>query len=242
MIYNVSNNFHLYSISCLTEKASKTIENSMNETISLFGVNLIRNEEKLNSREGKSLQGFNRVLKAISNFLDTHTFSIDLTEPRSLSSEGGTPKKGGGGGFFNMNTKALRREKKYYQYAFMVLLGIFGLTGPLVMQVLGIMAAKSLLAAKTALIIVGGVALKKIFEHGGDKSPKVKITTLPLHQDKYESEEDHDRWGHGFNHIPYGYGYEGNNPYSAYSTMNEKADYAPVIYGINQKTKVLNSR
>ncbi|XP_050500854.1 uncharacterized protein LOC114330297 [Diabrotica virgifera virgifera] len=139
------------------------------------------------------------------------------------------------------NRKALKKERKYYQYAFMVLLGIFGLTGPLFMKILGIIAAKSLLAAKAALIIVGGVALKKIFENSKHQ-PKVKVTTLPIHG--HESEEDHDRFGYSFNHIPYGYGAYGNNPYhdpySAHypvsNSLSDNEQFAPVFYG-SQKTK-----
>lgn len=213
------------------------------------GITFQRNKEANISRASKSLTGLKRLTTAISNFLTTHTVSMDLTkaEARSLdddpnleerSGTGGGEGGGGGGsgGLFNMNKKELRKEKKYYRYAFMVLLGIFGLTGPLVMKVLGVMAAHSLLAAKAALIIVGGVALKKIFEHSHEK-PKVKVHTVPLHDSE---EHEYDRVGQlpNYNYIPYraynSFTSTVNHPYSAYSNSD---DFAPVFYGTQKKSR-----
>ncbi|KAG5880476.1 hypothetical protein JTB14_026688 [Gonioctena quinquepunctata] len=236
---------HNISLTCIANSAARTIEHSTNETLSLSqAIVLRRNQEPIPTRQAKSLDGFQRLLSAFSTFIDTHSFSIDLTQGRSIgekASKDGGGGGGGGGGLFNMNTKAMKKEKKYYQYAFMVLLGIFGLTGPLVMKILGIMAAQALLASKAALIIVGGVALKKIFNDGGSKS-KVKVTTLPVY-DKYESEEENDRISYAFNQIPYGYGphgYDGSsNPYSGFSN-HERSEPAAVFYG-RRKQNTANS-
>ncbi|XP_074027231.1 uncharacterized protein isoform X2 [Leptinotarsa decemlineata] len=227
------------SVSCNTSKVARSSERATNNTFLLSeGITFARNEYPIPTRHPKSLEGFRRLLRALSNFIDTHTFSIDLTQDRhSDGVQWEFPRTGGGGGsggtgFFNMDKKAIQRERKYYQYAFMVLLGIFFLTGPLVMKILGIMAAQSLLASKAALIIVGSVTLKKIFENGSSK-PQVKVITLPLY-DKYESEEDHDRKGYGYNQIPHRYGRHGhvrnNSPYSGYYN-NERSEFAPIFYG-----------
>ncbi|VEN48753.1 unnamed protein product [Callosobruchus maculatus] len=140
---------------------------------------------------------------------------------------------GGGGDVSFFNHKEVKKEKKYYQYAFLVLLGIFGLTGPIVMKVIGIMAAKALMAAKAALIIV-------------------RVTTVPLHHESeedhyhdFEYEHDHDRFGYASNHIPHGDGFaakmETNNPYSAYYAVNSvDNDFAPIYYGTPYKPKNLS--
>lgn len=220
------------------------------------GISLLRNKEVLRVRTGKSLNGFRRLTTAILDFLDTHTVSIDLTESNGRSLDDNSDveeRKGGGGGgggeglggdggggldggsLFNVNRKELRKEKKYYRYAFMVLLGIFGLTGPLVMKLLGVMAAHSLLSAKAALIIVGGVALKKLFERDNEK-PKIKVHTVPLHDSE---EHEYDRVGSSFNYnyIPYraynSFTSIGSHPYSAYSNSD---DFAPIFYGTQKKS------
>ncbi|CAH1991905.1 unnamed protein product [Acanthoscelides obtectus] len=202
----------------------------------------------------------------MSDFITTHTITFDFGEGRfqDAGASGTARRRGGGGGgggggghggghgggqgvgevsFFNH--KEIKKEKKYYQYAFLVLLGIFGLTGPIVMKVIGIMAAKALMAAKAALIIVGGVALKKIFENRHEK-PQVRVTTVPLHheseEDHYDFEDghEHDRFGYSYNHIPHGDGYaakmEANNPYSAYYSVNTMDNnFAPIYYGTPYK-------
>lgn len=88
------------------------------------------------------------------------------------------------------------------------------MTGPLVMKVLAVMAAKALLAAKAALIIVGSVALKKLFERDHHE-PSVKVHTIS------HDEEDHDRVskyglaGYGYDSKPDSWQYY-NSPYSSY--------------------------
>ena len=62
--------------------------------------------------------------QALLNFLDTHEISLELGGARNFARKGGGYGEGyggGGGGF--INKKQLKKEKKYGQYAFMVLLG-----------------------------------------------------------------------------------------------------------------------
>ncbi|KAL1490479.1 hypothetical protein ABEB36_013166 [Hypothenemus hampei] len=152
---------------------------------------------------------FERLNQAIQNFFQTHVVSLELGGARKMARGGGGDEGfggfGGGGGF---NKKAIKKEQKYVNYAFMVLLGIFGLTGPLVMKVLALMAAKAILAAKAALIIVGSVALKKLFEKDHPSEPAIKVHTI-----NHDHEDDHDRIGkYGYT----GYGLESDNPYASY--------------------------
>ncbi|CAG9853845.1 unnamed protein product [Phyllotreta striolata] len=230
-------------VSCMSGRAAAKIEQFMDKTVPFFGdIRLVRNGERVNRRRSKSLDGVDKLLSVLSDFIDTHTFSIDLTNSTARPLDeglsearkgggggggGGYGGGGGGGGMFNM--KGIKKERQYYQYAFMVLLGIFGLTGPLVMKILGVIAAKSLLAAKAALIIVGSVALKKLFENNRNEKPKIKVTTLPIH----EEDDEHDRISYSFNHIPYGYvSYGFNDPYSAHYPGNNINDngFEPVTY------------
>lgn len=204
------------------------IERALDWNIPLFdGVNWIRNEEKHDISQGRSLSGFSRLTAALSNFLNSHTFSFELDttigSPRKLDRGGGGGGGegggfgggggGGGGGLLGFNKKAIQKEKRYMKYAFMVLLGIFGLTGPIVMKTLAIMAAKALLASKAALIIVGSVMLKKIFEHDShDKKSTIKVHTIP----SYDHDDDHDRISYNNqNNIPYS---PYTSSYSSYSS------------------------
>ncbi|XP_050307485.1 uncharacterized protein LOC126744169 [Anthonomus grandis grandis] len=199
---------------CFSEKAARTIERSMNSDIPLFsGITLTRNNEHVSHRQARLL-GVDRLTEALKNFLQTHVVSIDLSSAKNL----GMARGGGGGGGFGgmggkMGKQAMMREGKYMQYAFMVLLGIFGLTGPLVMKVLGLMAAKALLAAKAALIIVGSVALKKLFEKDYQE-PSIKVHTV-THDD-----DEHDRLSKIIELTGYGSDSKGshysNYPYSGY--------------------------
>ncbi|KAF7266281.1 hypothetical protein GWI33_020314 [Rhynchophorus ferrugineus] len=195
---------------CLSEKATRIFENSINRTLNISnGIELVRNQLKLPNRQSRTLKSGERLKAALTNFLKTHNISIKLSEFTGRRS-------GGIGGNF-INRKQLRRERKYMNYAFMVLLGIFGLTGPLVMKVLGLIAAQALISAKAAMIIVGSVALKKIFEK--DKShgqPSVKVHTIGHNHD-----DEYDRISrHGY--IRYSYG--GDD-----ATYNNYEDY----YGSN---------
>ncbi|CAG9771740.1 unnamed protein product [Ceutorhynchus assimilis] len=195
---------------CFAEKVARALEKSMDWNIEIMdGVTLQRNNETVNHRQARLL-GFSRLSQSIQNFFQTHVISLELGGARQLRrGEGG----GGGGGLgFEGGMKALRKEKKYMSYAFMVLLGIFGLTGPLVMKVLALMAANALLAAKAALIIVGSVALKKLFERD-HQEPAVKVHTIAHDEEDY----DHDRISkYGYSGYAYDGTYNKNYPYSGY--------------------------
>ncbi|KAJ3655264.1 hypothetical protein Zmor_014400 [Zophobas morio] len=178
-------------MSCFANKVAKTIERSMEWDVTLFdGIKLLRNNERIdNENESRShLFGPSRLMKAVKIFLNTHYFALDLTEDESTNEPrgGGGGLGSGGGGGLGFNRQALKKEAKYMQYAFMVLLGIFGLTGPIVMKTLAVMAAKSLIASKMALIIVGSVALKKLFEKDHHEKTSVKVHTI-------NTDDDHDR-------------------------------------------------
>ncbi|XP_044750391.1 uncharacterized protein LOC123310797 [Coccinella septempunctata] len=211
--------------SCFADKAASVLENYINSNVTLFdGIKLQRNGEPLNNlSDSRSLSPLARFTTTLYNFLDTHTVSLDLTdEGRSkkkkdndeeldkatggggggggsllggLSGFGGSGGGGSGGGG---SKGGMMSEVKYAKYAFMVLLGIFGLTGPIFMKTMAVIAAKALIASKAALIIVGSVALKKIFQKEHEK-PVVKVHTI--HEDEHEDE--HDRVYQ--NQIPYSY-------------------------------------
>lgn len=228
-------------MTCYATQAAIVVDRSINTDLEINnGIKLIRNHEKIHFRKGKSRDPFLRLAISLANYLNTHSLSLNLIE---LEGRAETSRRGGGGGgFFNLNSKAVRKEKRYSKYAFLVLLGIFGLTGPLFMKILAIIAAQALMAAKAALIIVGGVALKKLFEKKEEK-PVVKVATVPLHD-----EEDHDRLGYVVSYYPNGYSNDvkqQNSPYSAYYSESDynKFEYAPIIYGkrynseTNKKTK-----
>jgi hypothetical protein len=188
---------------CFANKTAKIIEKSINFDVILFdGIHFLRNKQQLpkENEARDSSSGFNRLGKAMTDFLNTHTLSLDLTEDEPIEESRGKNGAGGfggsfGGGGFGYNKKTLQKEKKYMQYAFMVLLGIFGLTGPLIMKTLGVMAAKALIASKMALIIVGSVALKKIFEKDQQQT-SVKVHTV-------KTEDEHDRIYKPFRQSPY---------------------------------------
>ncbi|ENN76204.1 hypothetical protein YQE_07171, partial [Dendroctonus ponderosae] len=202
--------FQFFSYSCMSEKAAGAVERAMDWNVSIIdGLSLARNNETINRRQARLL-GFDRLSQAVQNFFQTHVIALELGGARTLGKDSGDMSSLGGGSGLDM--KSMKKEKKYMSYAFMVLLGIFGLTGPLVMKVLAMMAAKSLLAAKAALIIVGSVALKKLFEKDQKSEPSVKVHTI-----KHE-EDDHDRMSR-FGMTGYQGEYNGqyyNSPYSSY--------------------------
>ncbi|XP_044267661.1 uncharacterized protein LOC123013290 [Tribolium madens] len=142
------------AILCFANKAAKALERSMDWNVHFFdGVTFERNKEKAPESEARArTYGFGRLFKALNDFLNTHTLTLDLTKGETAveARGGGGGGEGGGGGDegggFGGYKNAIKKEKKYMQYAFMVLLGIFGLTGPLMMKTLAIMAAKALLA------------------------------------------------------------------------------------------------
>lgn len=122
------------------------------------------------------------------------------------------------------------------------------------MKILSIIAAQAVMASKAALIIVGSVALKKLFEKKEEK-PIVKVATVPLYD---ADEDDHDRLGTAQELSTYLYNYQNKyttSPYSAYysrpstgnsnvkyNNNNNNDEYAPVIYGKRYNPKLKRSR
>lgn len=218
-------------VSCFADKAANVLENYINSNITLFdGIKLQRNSEPFhNLSDSRSLSPFARFTTTLYNFLDTHTVSMDLTDEgrsrkkKENDEETDKASNGGGGGGGGVGGESflgglggiggggvgskggIAAELRYVKYAFMVLLGIFGLTGPIFMKTLAVIAAKALIASKAALIIVGSVALKKIFQKEHDK-PVVKVHTI--HEDVHE--DDHDRVYQ--NQIPYSYNADYHKP------------------------------
>lgn len=206
------------------------------------GIRFLRNNNSnINFRKPRSESTLQRLSNSLSRFANTHSISINLTESEGRNRKGlaGGGGGGGGGGFFNFDRKAIKRETRYSKYAFMVLLGIFGLTGPLFMKILAVVAAQALMASKAALIIVGSIALKKLFEKKEEK-PSVKVATIPLHD---ADEGDHDRLSFGNDYYPHVYYYQTKDDTSPYSGHNEiiykKDDYAPLYYGKLYKTTTI---
>lgn len=120
------------------------------------------------------------------------------------------------------------------------------------MKILSIIAAQAVMASKAALIIVGSVALKKLFEKKEEK-PIVKVATVPLYD---ADEDDHDRLGtaqgpsylHNYQHeyvtSPYTTYYSGpsnEHSYVKYNNNNNNYEYAPVIYGKRYSPKLKKS-
>lgn len=158
------------------------------------GVTLARNDEKLyNHSTARSQSSFQRLAALVSQFLDSHTVVVDLTGSGGDVETGRKDDEGYLGG----DKKGKKKEKKYASYAMAVLMGIFGLTGPLIMKTLALIAGKALIASKMALLIVGSVALKKLFEKEAHH-PTVKVRTEEHHR-----EDGHDRL---YNPTPYSYG------------------------------------
>lgn len=211
-------------LSCFADKAASVLEKYINSNITLFdGIELQRNSEPFtNISDSRSSTPFARFTTTLYNFLDTHTVSLDLTDEarskkrkdKEVDEESDKASGGGGGGGGSSGGNLLgglggfgggggskggmMGEIRYAKYAFMVLLGIFGMTGPIFMKTLAVVAAKALIASKAALIIVGSVALKKIF-HKENEKPVVKVHTI--HEEEHEDE--HDRIYQ--NQIPYSY-------------------------------------
>lgn len=173
-----------------------------------------------------SKPGFSRLTTALSNFWNSHTISVDISQifadasndedeeddeentNEELDNEKMGDKKVGdekmaGDQIPKVSNRSGRKlkkkydkqlltrlrfglkQKRYLKYALLVLMGIFGLTGPLVMKTLTILAAKALLASKIALLIVGGVTLKKIFAQEDNKG-SVKVHAIPYDDGWYD--------------------------------------------------------
>lgn len=201
---------------CLADKAAKAVERALDWDIPIFeGITLARNEEKLdNYTSPRSYTGISKLTTALSQFLQSHTLVVDLTSDEEDAI--GTARKGEGGGldFGGGDKKSKKKEKKYASYAMMVMMGIFGLTGPLVLKALALIAGKALIASKMALLIVGSVALKKLFEKESN-SPSVKVRTVK--EDHHH--DDHDRLLYNYNNNNYNSNSYNPTPYN-YAKMS----------------------
>lgn len=185
---------------CLANKAAIAMERAINTDIPLFdGITLVRNEDYVNNEitpRGSS-DGISRLSTAVSKFLDSHVVKVDLMKEEGRRKDSGIGLSegsgggDGGGGLGGSDTKKGNKEKKYLQYALMVLLGVFGISGPLIMKTLALLAGKALVASKIALLIVGSVALKKIFEKDHSYSTvKVHTHTIKDYSDSYDRNSD----------------------------------------------------
>lgn len=226
---------------CFAAEATVLVDRAINRDFEIYnGIKLVRNNNEIIFPKLRTQDSFEDLSNSLTNFFDTHTIHINLSSTHGNARKGGDD---GDGGFFNLNSKAVKKEKKYSKYAFLVLLGIFGLTGPLFMKILSVIAAQALMASKAALIIVGSVALKKLFEKKEEK-PIVKVATVPL----YDAEEgDHDRLGTAQGTSSYVSSYQNKyntSPYLGYYNLpsnensnikhnnnNNNYEYAPIIYG-----------
>lgn len=182
LIKSCKNDTSMYM--CLLNKGTTAIEKISGKDIRLFdGIilkkqlnknltksNVIRDEIKGRNFNGDDDDG-------TSNF--TKNSSINNDETSLMVVEGRRRNK----------IRVSKREKRYFWYSMMVLLGIFGLTGPIVMKTLTLIAGKALIASKIALLMVGSVALKKIFANDitNKNGIKVHTHTIPI-------EDEHDRY------------------------------------------------
>ncbi|XP_022900967.1 uncharacterized protein [Onthophagus taurus] len=181
-------------VTCLANKTEKLVDRLVDKDVPLFEGMVFKRNKEIVERRSLGLQD------TLSRFLDSHTLTLDLTEPRGLR-EGDK----GSGGFSDGFGKVDKKDKKYLYYALTAIAGIFGLSVPLVLKGLAILAGKALLASKAALIIIGSVALKKIFQT--EKEP-VNVHTHTV------SVDDHDRISAINNG---GYPYQHYQPYHSYA-------------------------
>lgn len=190
--------------SCLAERAAVATERAINWDIPLFyGVTLARNENPVANETSRASSGFDRLSSAVGRFLNSHTLVMDLDEDTGEEVGEARGKK----------DKKKKKEKKFASYAMMVMMGVFALTGPLIMKTLALIAGKALIASKMALLIVGSVALKKLFEKE-EKAPTVKVRTV----EPKEGSDDHERVFYAYNN-----NYSDNQNYTPYAYYNRVA-------------------
>ena len=171
--------------SCLSRRLAKALSRVITYDVPLFDGMIFKynpgsvekgSEYQLNSAPAD-------LTTTISQFLDSHVLTLDFSEAR------GSDGVFGGGGYGGMLFN--RRNRRHLYYAFLAVLSVFGLSGPLLLKGLALIAGKALLASKAALIIIGSVAMKKIFQNDKDSSSKVYTHTVPM--------DDHDRWSPNYN-------------------------------------------
>lgn len=199
IIDKCTNSGDMYS--CLAERAAVATERAVNWDIPLFyGVTLARNENPVSNETSRASSGFDRLSSAVGRFLNSHTLVMDLDEDFDENEVGEARGK---------KDKKKKKEKKFASYAMMVMMGVFALTGPLIMKTLALIAGKALIASKMALLIVGSVALKKLFEKE-EKAPTVKVRTV----EHKEASDEHDRLYYAYNNNNY---YSENQNYTPYA-------------------------
>lgn len=202
-------------ITCLAERAATALDRALDWDMPLVdGISLVRNNRSVSVSSSRGFSGIERLTSAMKNFMESHTLTVDLGE----DSEDDDVDDVGEARGDKKDKKEKKKAKKFASYALMVMMGIFGLTGPLILKTLALIAGKALIASKMALLIVGSVALKKLFEKD-DKAPSVKVRTVEA---KEGSHDDHDRVYYGYNNYDYYYN-QNQTPYPAYNYNNRVA-------------------
>lgn len=171
--------------SCLANKAAIAMERISNEDVPLFNGIVLKkqHEDYFVNKTARSINGISKLRQVLLKFLNSHVLSLDLTRDNE---EEHNEERAVGEGRRRNKFKISRKEKRHFWYSMVVLLGIFGLTGPLIMKTLTIIAGKALIASKIALLMVGSVALKKIFAQNNSNDVKVHTHTVPIY-------DEHDR-------------------------------------------------
>ncbi|KAI4464173.1 hypothetical protein MML48_3g00015908 [Holotrichia oblita] len=169
---------------CLAGRFSEILDKAVDHDLTIFDGFVLRRDKNVTinntPNNGRSFNGFSRLKRSLYNYLDSHILRLDISESRK-SKDGGV----GYGGF----AKVGKRNRKYLYYALLAVTGIFGLSVPMILKGLSLVAGKALLASKAALIIIGSIALKKIFQSDkGDSASPVKVHThtVPI--------DEHDRY------------------------------------------------
>ncbi|KAK4880395.1 hypothetical protein RN001_008541 [Aquatica leii] len=152
--------------SCLADKAAIIVEHLIPRNLTVFnGITLTKFKEIRKSRTPRKWDnGLNRFFSAIGNFLNTHKLTYDLSHDDAFE-----------GRLYEGRKKGGKKGRDLY-YVMWIIFGIFGITVPVVMNALMVMAAKALLASKMALLIAGSIAIKKLFEQNHEQA-KFKVVT-----------------------------------------------------------------
>ncbi|GJQ84689.1 hypothetical protein Trydic_g12708 [Trypoxylus dichotomus] len=167
----------------MANRFSRFLDNAVDSDVKLFDGFVLKRDATVlidSPSRQRSSNGFSSLRQSMYDFLDSHILRLDISEDRK-SKDGGVSGYGGFG-------KVGKKDKKYLYYALTAVTGIFGLSVPIVLKGLALIAGKALLASKAALIIIGSIALKKIFQSDkGESSPvKVHTHTVPI--------DEHDRY------------------------------------------------
>lgn len=166
---------------CLIDKAALMVRNTNDLEIPVFGgMSFVRDKDYVESKSAKK-DGLNGLFDTISKFFDSHTLVLDLTSNDIGTGRDGENKK-------QISRKKGKKGRNYFRYAAMLLLGTLGVSLPAIMKILTAVAAHALIASKLGLIIVGSIAVYKLFEK--DHEPNVKVHT---HTIRDHSEEEYDR-------------------------------------------------